>query len=93
VLEEDGERCGRLWLAEREGMGGGPRLFVYDVQIDGHARGRGLGRAAMQLAEQAARERGLDRVELNVFGGNTVARKVYRSLGYDEVAVFMRRNL
>jgi hypothetical protein len=51
------------------------------------------GRAAMQLAEQAARERGLDRVELNVFGGNTAARGLYRSLGYDEVAVFMGKNL
>jgi hypothetical protein len=33
------------------------------------------------------------RVDLNVFGGNEVARALYRSLGYEEIAVYMRKGL
>jgi hypothetical protein len=33
------------------------------------------------------------RIELNVMGGNEVARGLYRGLGYDEVAVYMGKTL
>jgi ribosomal protein S18 acetylase RimI-like enzyme len=92
VVEDDGAVVGRLWLAERE-QHGQPLLFVYDVRIDEEQRGRGLGRAAMRLAEDEARSRGLTRIELNVWGGNDVARGLYRSIGYEEVGVYMRKEL
>jgi ribosomal protein S18 acetylase RimI-like enzyme len=92
VLEADGERVGVLWVAERE-MGGRQVLYIYDVEVDERYRGRGYGRAAMLLAEDEARKRGLSRLELNVFGGNEVARKLYRSLGYLEAAVHMGKDL
>jgi RimJ/RimL family protein N-acetyltransferase len=44
----------------------------------------------MVYAEEEARRRGLDRVGLMVFGGNEVARNLYRSLGYAEIAVFVQ---
>jgi ribosomal protein S18 acetylase RimI-like enzyme len=47
----------------------------------------------MRLAEDEARGRGIDRIELNVFGGNDVARGLYRSLGYVETAAQMRKDL
>jgi ribosomal protein S18 acetylase RimI-like enzyme len=47
----------------------------------------------MLLAESEARRRGLHRVALNVFGGNEVARNLYRSLGYGENAILMSKNL
>jgi RimJ/RimL family protein N-acetyltransferase len=43
--------------------------------------------------ERATAELGLDRIELNVFGGNHGARRLYTSLGYDEMAVTMVRTL
>ena len=61
--------------------------------IDPDLRGRGLGRRAMELVEREVRARGLERVELNVFGGNAVARSLYRSLGYAERAVIMSKEL
>ena len=91
-IEDDGEVVGRLWVAERD-TEEGRTLFVYEVAVDEHARGRGFGRLAMQFTEEEARRRGLDRVALNVFGGNDVARGLYRSLGYREVAVFMAKSL
>jgi ribosomal protein S18 acetylase RimI-like enzyme len=87
-----GTRVGRLWVAERTSHGA-PILFVYDVAIDPPHRGRGYGRAAMLLAEEIARRRGLEEIGLNVFGGNTIARRLYRSLGYDERAVTMGKHL
>jgi ribosomal protein S18 acetylase RimI-like enzyme len=92
VVEDGGERVGVLWLAERE-SGGRQVLYIYDVEIDETYRGRGLGRAAMELVEQEARRRGLRRIELNVFGGNEVARQLYRSLGYAETSVQMAKEL
>jgi ribosomal protein S18 acetylase RimI-like enzyme len=92
VVEADGSAVGRLWLAERE-SGGRRVLFVYDISIDPQHRGRGYARRAMQLAETEARARAAAAVELHVFGANEVARGLYRSLGYAEVSVLMRKDL
>ena len=92
VVEADGESVGELWVAEREGdLGRG--LWIYDVQIEEAHRGRGYGREAMLLAEEEARQRGLNRVALNVFGGNAAARRLYQSLGYVETAVLMSKHV
>jgi GNAT superfamily N-acetyltransferase len=92
LVEADGEPVGRLWLAERE-SGGRRVLFVYDITIDDEQQGHGFGRGAMRLAEAEARARGIGRIELNVFGGNDVARGLYRSLGYVETSVQMGKDL
>jgi ribosomal protein S18 acetylase RimI-like enzyme len=92
VVEADGAVVGRLWLAERE-LGGRRVLYIYDISIDPGHQGRGYGRATMKLAEEEARARGIGRIELNVFGGNEVARSLYRSLGYAETSVQMGKDL
>jgi ribosomal protein S18 acetylase RimI-like enzyme len=94
VVEADGERVGDLWLCDRTGKDGfQPALFIYFVGIDSEHRGKGYGRAAMELAESEARRLGIDRIALNVFGRNEVARNLYRSLGYEENAVSMSKKL
>jgi ribosomal protein S18 acetylase RimI-like enzyme len=94
VVESDGDRVGVLWVAERDDQ---PdlrgALWIFDIHIDEAHRGRGYGREAMLHAEAEARRRGLDRIALNVFGGNEVARSLYRSLGYVENAVVMSKSL
>jgi ribosomal protein S18 acetylase RimI-like enzyme len=92
VVEDDGEVIGSLWLADRSDDLG-RTMFVYAVGIDEAFRGRGAGRAAMEFAEDVARERGHSSITLNVFGGNDVARGLYRSLGYSEQAVLMKKDL
>jgi GNAT superfamily N-acetyltransferase len=92
VLEEGAEAVGNVWLSERDDDLG-RTLFVYNVMVDAPHRGRGLGRAAMLWVEGEARRRGIGVVTLNVFGGNEVARGLYGSLGYDEIAVYMRKRL
>jgi GNAT superfamily N-acetyltransferase len=73
----DGRRVGHAWLFH-EGRAG----FVYDVEVDEAERGRGYGRALMDLAARHCREQGLEVLGLNVFGHNTVARGLYDALGY-----------
>jgi ribosomal protein S18 acetylase RimI-like enzyme len=92
VLEVDGEEVGNLWVSART-EGFQPGLFIYDINVDERHRGRGYGKAAMRLAEEEARRLGLDTISLNVFGDNTVARNLYRSLGYRENAVAMSKRL
>lgn len=92
VVEADGESIGHLWVAER----GTPQrriLFIYGIEIDEAHRGRGFGRRTMLLAEAEAHARGIGRMELNVFGGNDVARGLYRSLGYAETSAQMGKDL
>ena len=80
VLDPEGEALGWLWLGPDPYRDDG--VFVYDIEIDAAHQGRGLGRATMLAAEDIAREAGLQHIGLNVFGWNTRAEGLYRSLGY-----------
>jgi len=52
---------------------------------ESHARGKGAGRQTMLWCEDIAREMGCHRIELGVFEYNTIARRLYVSLGYSEL--------
>ena len=87
------EAAGWLWLAvpgpDRDRLMG----WVYNIEVDPAFRGRGYGRAAMILAEDEARSRGMTSLGLNVHGQNTVARSLYDSLGYGVMALQMKKEL
>jgi ribosomal protein S18 acetylase RimI-like enzyme len=90
-VRSTGSVVGHLWLGP---VGAEPtRWWVWDVAIEPEFRGRGLGRAAMELADRLARANGATTIGLNVFGSNEVARGLYTSLGYRETAVVMRKDL
>jgi len=81
LVTEDATPVGSVWLGA--GQDGPPDVwFLSSIEIDAAARGRGLGRQAIRLAEEFARRRGATKLELNVFGNNSVARRLYESLGY-----------
>jgi ribosomal protein S18 acetylase RimI-like enzyme len=84
--------AGILWLGPSpDGPDG--LAWLYYVEIDEDLRGRGYGKAAMAIAERDAAEHGADRLGLNVFGGNTVARRLYESAGYRPTAINMVKHL
>jgi ribosomal protein S18 acetylase RimI-like enzyme len=83
----DGDHVGHVWWAPR----GAGRAYVYDLFIEERFRGQGLGRRALELVEADARAAGLRGIDLNVWGRNDVARRLYRSAGFDERAVFMSK--
>jgi GNAT superfamily N-acetyltransferase len=88
AVEADGRPVGTIFLGRR-----GVDLWLYDITIDAEERGRGFGRAAMLALEDAVRALGHDNVALNVWGGNAVARGLYRSLGWVEESVHMRKRV
>lgn len=82
TLLADGETAGSIWLQH----GYAPDTsYVFGVEVDEDKRGRGLGRAVMQAAEVASLAAGSHRLGLYVFGHNTVAIRLYVSLGYQVI--------
>ncbi|WP_251976661.1 GNAT family N-acetyltransferase [Salinicola avicenniae] len=55
---------------------------LYSFCVDPDARGGGLGRALLEALEQAARQRGSQRLALEVRADNRVAMGLYRRTGY-----------
>ena len=91
--ETTGERVGDAWLSRRPTPLTGVVAFVASIEIAEPFRRRGFARQAMLLLEDEARAKGLDRIILNVYGNNEPARSLYQSLGYDERAVTMAKQL
>lgn len=88
AVEEDGRVVGSVFLGVREGG-----AWLYDITIAEGERGKGYGRAAMTVLEDEVRALGYRTIGLNVWGGNDVARGLYRSLGWAEESVHMRKQL
>ncbi|WP_156761820.1 GNAT family N-acetyltransferase [Microbacterium karelineae] len=92
LIDDTGRSVGYLWLG-RDQSQDPTSWWVWDVVVDAEYRGRGLGREAMQLAEEYARSRGAVTLGLSVFGFNRPARQLYESLGYEITSVKMRKSL
>ena len=70
-----------------------PRSWIYDIAIEEPHRRRGLGKAALKLAEDEAARRGSTLMELHVFGWNTRAISLYEKSGYGYVDMVMSKPL
>ncbi|MHA7285594.1 GNAT family N-acetyltransferase [Arthrobacter sp. MDT3-44] len=92
VVDSAGTAVGYLWIAQGE-PDDEASWWVWDVAIEPGHQGKGIGRAAMLLAEEYARSQGARSLGLNVFGFNTAARGLYESLGYEVTSVRMRKRL
>lgn len=74
-----GEVVATNWIRHHRG----PDVsWVFGVETHEQFRGKGYGRAAMVLGEQATLDAGDTHLALNVFGQNSVAISLYRSMGY-----------
>ncbi|MEU6552843.1 GNAT family N-acetyltransferase [Streptomyces sp. NPDC046915] len=79
VLETARERIGTGWL--KHGYLPGV-TYGYSLHIQEQHRGKGYGRAAMTVGEQAALAAGDSALMFTVWGGNEVAMSLYTSAGY-----------
>ncbi len=89
IAEPDGA-VGDLWVFVDPGK---RRAFIYFIGIDVLHRGKGYARAAMLALEAEVKPRGADHIDLNVFGDNTTAIRLYEGLGYQPMAISMRKML
>ncbi|MEU4695223.1 GNAT family N-acetyltransferase [Actinoplanes sp. NPDC023714] len=93
ALLPGGTPVGSMWIGIEHPRGNPGCAFIYDIHIDEAYRSAGHGRALLTAGEQAARDRGATAIELNVFGANTRAIRLYESAGYTVTTQQMRKPL
>ena len=76
-LVEAGLEVGYLWFCIRD-----TKAFLCDFIIEEEFRRRGLGQAAMKAFEAIVQRLGLEKIGLHVFGFNSQAIELYKSLGF-----------
>ncbi len=59
--------------------------FGYDIYLEEKFRSRGLGREVMQRCGEIIRQHGIQKIQICVYQDNTIARKLYSSLGFKEI--------
>jgi GNAT superfamily N-acetyltransferase len=64
-----------------------PLLNIHDLAVLPPYRGRGIGRALLQAAEEHARLQGCCRLTLEVLESNAGARALYQRFGFDDSIV------
>jgi ribosomal protein S18 acetylase RimI-like enzyme len=79
IVEQAGQVCGAAIMAWRRKSSVGR---LYSIVIDPAFQGQGFGRKLLQTCEDAARERGCDRVSLEVRADNRRAIGMYERHGY-----------
>lgn len=92
VTAEDSP-IGRAWVGLDHPRGAPDTAFLYDIEVNEEFRGQGFGRALLDAVENAVRQSGLGALELNVFGPNTAAIRLYESNGYSVTTQQMKKQL
>jgi GNAT superfamily N-acetyltransferase len=84
IAEQDGRSAGFAFLEHATDYFTGERHgHLGMIAVVAGAEGRGLGAALMGAAEHWARAQGYSRLTLNVFEGNTRARRAYERAGFE----------
>jgi len=60
----------------------GRDAFIDELYIEPDCRGQGIGRRAMELVEEVARQLSVNAIHLEVSRGNDAALELYRRTGY-----------
>ncbi|MFS0866805.1 GNAT family N-acetyltransferase [Microbacterium sp. 179-B 1A2 NHS] len=92
-VTDAGQAVGRAWVALDHPRGAPDTAFLYDIEVEAPLRGAGFGRALLDAVEAATRAAGAASLELNVFGTNGAAIRLYETNGYTVTTQQMRKRL
>jgi ribosomal protein S18 acetylase RimI-like enzyme len=101
-FDEDEQAAEFVYLAEDDGAvvgvleaspAGSKRWHVELVHVRPSARRRGVATALLRECASDARKHGAEWVSLEVLSSNDVARRVWRTLGFDEVELLLSQPL
>ena len=85
-----GKPVGMIWFGVKE-KPDRKAAFIYDFRIDAEHQRRGYGEEVLLRCEELAKDMGISRISLNVFGFNVGARKLYEKVGYRIVSIAMTK--
>jgi len=80
---------GMIWISQKAPNEG----FIYDFVIFEQYQGQGYGKKAMKEAEIIAKQLGMNKIGLNVFGHNKIARGLYEKMGYEITNITMAKTI
>lgn len=88
------QKCviGSVWVQLRS-RGTKQTGHILDIFVTESYRRMGVGRKAMKLVEDRLRVQQIDEITLNVFGYNTAAFELYKSLGFQVVELSMCKDI
>jgi ribosomal protein S18 acetylase RimI-like enzyme len=90
----EGTPAGFVWVAKTHNdFTGQLEASLLNQYVAEPYRGRGLGRRLMETAEEWARQQGLPRISLSVGAHNTLAQRLYETLGYQVDMLRMTKKL
>ncbi|WP_175987133.1 GNAT family N-acetyltransferase [Bacillus sp. Marseille-Q1617] len=89
ILNESAEHTGIIWLAKQSSE----KAFIYDIRILEEHQGKGYGKEAMKEIEEKAKQIGVNKIGLHVFGHNKIARGLYEKIGYKTTNVVMEKEI
>ena len=93
LVSDDGY-CGMLWMGiSKDEFTCDETGYLMGIHVKRELRGRGLGKALMRSAEEWCRCNSLLSMALNVGSVNQAAISLYRSMGYSDRSIVMRRIL
>ncbi|MET7666858.1 GNAT family N-acetyltransferase [Micromonospora luteifusca] len=69
------------------------QAWIHNIEVHPEHRGRGYARRMIQLIEAELAQREVPELGLNVFGTNTVAIGLYRSLGFEVTSQQMAKRI
>jgi len=89
---EDGALKGLVWAYRRE-VAGQARMHLGHIVVAVDARSRGLGQRLLEAVERAARDEGVNTIELLASVDNTSASRFYAANGFVATRVQMEKDL
>ncbi|MCG5471510.1 GNAT family N-acetyltransferase [Micromonospora sp. LAH09] len=92
VARVDDTEVGWIWVAV-PGATDSQRAWIHNIEVQPAHRGRGYARRMIQLIEVELAQLKVPELGLNVFGTNTVAIGLYRSLGFEVTSQQMAKRI
>ena len=98
VVERNGIICGMAcvnYVRRPETLYAMPRNFyqVQEIAVDEKFRRQGVGRELFEYMKKNALERGLNKIELDVWSFNESAIEFYEAMGFRETRIWMEYEL
>ena len=85
-----GEKIGHIWFEQEDEQ---KNVFLYHLETFEDYRNKGFGKAAFVQFENHLKSLNINRIRLNVFEKNTIARLLYKNQGFHITNVMMQKNL